>query len=46
MFETVEKVVYINLAHRTDRRAQIEEELRKVFPDEKIVRFEAVRYPS
>lgn len=38
MFEFVEKVIYINLDYRTDRRAQIEKELLSVFPPEKIIR--------
>jgi len=42
MFDFIEKVVYINLDHRTDRRSQIESELAKFFPPEKIIRFSAV----
>jgi glycosyl transferase family 25 len=42
MFEFVEKVVYINLEHRTDRKQQIEDVLSK-FPAEKVVRFNAVK---
>lgn len=42
MFEFIEKVVYINLADRTDRREEIEAEL-AVFPKEKIVRFEGIK---
>lgn len=42
MFEFVEKVVYINLDHRTDRRFQIESELLKYFSPDKIVRLSAV----
>ena len=38
MFEFVEKVIYINLDYRTDRREQIEKELLLVFPPEKIIR--------
>lgn len=41
--DTVEKVVYINLAHRTDRKQHIERELFKIFPEEKVIRFNAVR---
>jgi len=46
MFEFVEKVVYINLEHRTDRREQVESELLKFFPAEKIVRFNATYHPK
>jgi glycosyl transferase family 25 len=42
MFEFIEKVVYINLEHRTDRKQQIEGVLSK-FPAEKVVRFNAVK---
>jgi glycosyl transferase family 25 len=42
--ETIEKVVYINLAHRTDRKEEVEAELLKVFPSEKIVRFDAIKH--
>jgi glycosyl transferase family 25 len=44
MFEFVDKVVYINLAHRTDRKEQIEEVL-KVIPSEKVLRFDAIKQP-
>lgn len=44
MFEFIEKVVYINLEHRTDRKEQIETELQKVFPVDKIVRFNAIKH--
>ncbi len=40
--DQIEKVVYINLAYRTDRRAQIEKEL-SVFPSEKVIRFDAIK---
>jgi len=43
MFEFIEKVVYINLEHRKDRKEETEAELLKYFPPEKIVRFEAIR---
>jgi glycosyl transferase family 25 len=43
MFEFVEKVVYINLNERTDRRAAVEAELLRVFPAERVERFEAIR---
>jgi len=42
MFEFIEKVIYINLEHRTDRRVQIESELSR-FPLEKVLRFSAIR---
>jgi glycosyl transferase family 25 len=43
MFEFIEKVVYINLNERTDRREAVETELLRVFPAEKIERFAAIR---
>jgi glycosyl transferase family 25 len=43
MFEFVEKVVYINLEHRTDRKQQIEDVL-KIIPPEKVIRFNAIRH--
>jgi hypothetical protein len=43
MFEFVEKVVYINLEHRTDRRAEIEHVLSAI-PTEKILRFNAIKH--
>lgn len=43
MFEYIEKVVYINLEHRADRREQIESELFKYFPSEKVIRFNAIK---
>jgi glycosyl transferase family 25 len=42
MFEFVDKVVYINLDYRTDRRSQIESELFKFFPPEKAIRFTGI----
>ena len=42
MFDFIERVVYINLEHRTDRKNDIELELSKYFPQEKIVRFNAI----
>lgn len=42
MFEFVEKVVYINLEHRTDRKAQIEDVLKDI-PSEKVIRFNAIK---
>jgi glycosyl transferase family 25 len=44
MFEFVEKVVYINLEHRTDRKTQLESELQQYFPLEKIQRFNAIKH--
>jgi glycosyl transferase family 25 len=43
MFEEIEKVVYINLEERTDRREEIEKQL-SVFHHEKIVRFPAIKH--
>lgn len=43
MFEFIEKIVYINLNERTDRREAVEAELLRVFPAEKIERFAAIR---
>lgn len=42
MFEFLDKVIYINLEHRVDRRESIETELTKHIPREKIVRFDAI----
>jgi glycosyl transferase family 25 len=42
MFDFIERVVYINLAHRTDRRSQIEAEL-SCFGD-RVERFDAIRH--
>lgn len=39
--DAIEKVVYINLDHRKDRRIQIEKQL-SVFPEYKIIRFDAI----
>ena len=44
MFDFVDKVVYINLEYRTDRKQQIESELGKYFPSEKIQRFNAIKH--
>ena len=41
MLEFVEKIVYINLEHRTDRKAQIEEVLKDV--SDKVIRFNAIK---
>jgi len=43
MFDFIDRVVYINLEHRTDRRISIETELAKYFPPWKISRFDAIR---
>jgi len=42
MINYIEKVVYINLEHRTDRKELIEKEL-SIFPNEKVVRFNAIK---
>jgi hypothetical protein len=42
-FGFVEHVVYINLDHRTDRRAGIEAVLEPYFPPEKVTRFSAIK---
>ena len=42
-FGFVDHVVYINLDHRTDRRAEIEAELARYFPAEKVTRFSAIK---
>lgn len=41
MLDFIEKVIYINLAHRTDRKEMIEKEL-SIFPSEKVIRFEGI----
>jgi glycosyl transferase family 25 len=43
MFEFIEKVVFINLESRTDRKEKIESELSKYFSQEKVIRFNAIR---
>jgi len=43
MFDSIEKVVYINLDERVDRKAHIQRELLKVFPASKIERFAAIK---
>jgi glycosyl transferase family 25 len=43
MFEEIEKVVYINLEERADRREEIEKQL-SIFQHEKIVRFPAIKH--
>jgi glycosyl transferase family 25 len=40
--ELIDRVVYINLNHRTDRRQHMEKEL-SIFPSEKVTRFSAIR---
>ena len=42
-FGFVDHVVYINLDHRTDRRAQIIATLAPYFPPEKVTRFRAIK---
>lgn len=46
MFEFIEKVIYINLEHRTDRKQQIESQLEKYFPLDKIKRFNAIKHTN
>lgn len=41
-WEFLDKVLYINLEERTDRRKEIEEEL-KFFPKDKVIRFNAIK---
>jgi len=43
MFDAIERVVYINLDERVDRKLQVQQELLKFFPAEKIQRFAAIR---
>jgi glycosyl transferase family 25 len=43
MFQEIDKVVYINLDERIDRRAEIERQL-SVFPREKVMRFNAIKH--
>lgn len=43
MFDFIEKVIYINLEERTDRREQIEKEL-SIFPSDKVIRFNAIKH--
>ena len=42
-FDKIDKVIYINLEERTDRRKKIENTLKKVFPSDKIIRFNAIK---
>lgn len=42
-WDFVDKVVYINLAERKDRRQEIESELSSKIPKNKIIRFNAIR---
>jgi glycosyl transferase family 25 len=44
MWGFLDKIVYINLAHRTDRRARMEKEVLSTFPAEKISRFDAIKH--
>ena len=44
MWGFIDKIVYINLAHRTDRRALMEKEVLPTFPADKVSRFEAVKH--
>lgn len=45
-WDFVEKVIYMNLAHRVDRRKEMETDFLKVFPKEKIVRLDAIQDPK
>lgn len=44
MWGFIDKIVYINLAHRTDRRALMEKDVLPTFPAEKITRFDAIKH--
>ena len=41
----MDKIVYINLDHRKDRREEIEKQL-SIFPQEKIERFSAIKHDN
>lgn len=43
MFDAIEKVVYINLDERVERKLHVQRELLKVFPVTKIQRFSAIK---
>lgn len=43
MFASIERVVYINLEERIDRKTEIQRELLSVFPVKKVERFSAIR---
>jgi glycosyl transferase family 25 len=42
MFDSIEKVVYINLDERKDRNTHVQRELAQVFPADKVARFPAI----
>lgn len=44
MFEFVDKIIYINLAKRTDRKERLLSDLLKVCPKDKIIRFDAIHH--
>lgn len=44
MWGFLDKIVYINLSQRTDRRALMEKEVLPTFPAEKITRFDAIKH--
>jgi glycosyl transferase, family 25 len=45
--ENIQKIIYINLDHRTDRKKEIEDEFERLsIPKEKIIRFSAVSHPD
>ena len=46
MFEFVDRVVYINLGRREDRRKLIENELSKITDSSKVMRFEAFEHAN
>lgn len=44
MFDAIEKVIYINLDERVDRKSQVQRELLRAFPAAKIQRFSAIKH--
>jgi len=42
-FDFIEKVIYINLEKRLDRKIEVEKQLELYFPKEKIIRFNAIQ---
>lgn len=44
MYDLIDKVVYINLDERADRKTQVQRELLRAFPAGKIVRFPAIKH--
>ncbi len=44
--DKIDKIIYINLEKRKDRREEIEEEFRRMeIPEDKIIRFNAIEHP-